>query len=79
MSPSDFSGYFSALSTAHDSEQYYSLARGEDLMPIHSHAMNLIVGRDLRRNVSYSAAWRSNSRLKAIACSISTPTQDRSL
>jgi hypothetical protein len=35
--------------------KYYSLLRGEDLMQVHRHGVNLVVGRDLRRNVSYSA------------------------
>lgn len=36
-------------------EKYYSLIHHEDLIQVHRHASNLVLGRDLRRNVRYSA------------------------
>jgi hypothetical protein len=55
MSPLDYSSYFGGHAATPDSEKYYSLLRGEDLMQVHRRAINLVIGRDLRRNVSYSA------------------------
>ena len=50
---------YSVLSAAPGSShihKMYSLLRGEDLIQVHAHAINIAMGRDLRRNVSYSAA-----------------------
>lgn len=36
-------------------EKCYALLRGEDLMQVHSNAISLVLGRDLRRNVLYAS------------------------
>lgn len=49
------SNYITSAPVAPPVEKCYSLLKGEDLMQIHSNAINLVLGRDLRRNVLYAS------------------------
>lgn len=55
MQALDIADFLSAEPGTPKVEKYYSLLRGEDLMQVHRHGVNLVLGRDLRRNISYSA------------------------
>jgi hypothetical protein len=49
------SQFLSAEPISAATEKCYSLLKGEDLMQVHSNAFNLVLGRDLRRNVIYAS------------------------
>jgi hypothetical protein len=57
MKPKTYSNYFEELGNAVlEPEPLYKMLKGEDLVQVHSHSLNLIIGRDLRQNVRYSCA-----------------------